>query len=181
MNHFAIAWQRTYSVERGYSNNSADPGGETNHGITKATALRFGYFEDMRKLTVERAAAIALLGYWDPLRLSEVAELAPTVAYELFDTNFNLWWPAAGLFLQRALNALNRGATDYPDLRVDGDIGPSTLSALKKFLGVRGEPGAVVLVRTLNSQQCGDYLRQCVENPAKEAFFFGWVLQRVAI
>ncbi len=181
MDHFAIAWQRTYTAERGYSNNPQDPGGETNHGITIAVARRHGYVGPMRDLTSAEARNIAREGYWAPLRLDAIARIAPHVAYELFDTNFNLWWPAAGLFLQRALNAMNRGGTLWPDLREDGDVGAATLRALEAMVAKRGPQGVEVLLRCLNAQQCSDYMRQCRENPAKETFFFGWVLNRVVV
>lgn len=178
--YFAAAWARTHSAEGGYSNNPADPGGATNHGVTEAVARRFGYVGDMRDLPLEVATAIAKRAYWDPLRLDSVAAISPEVAAELFDTNFNLWWPAAGLFLQRSLNALNRQGKDYADQPEDGQIGAGTLSALASFIAVRGKvTGTRVLVALLNAQQACDYLRQCGANPAKEEFLFGWLVNRV--
>ena len=42
-----------------------------------------------------------------------VDPLAPGVAAELFDTGVNMGPAVAVAFVQRALNALNRGARDY--------------------------------------------------------------------
>lgn len=178
--YFASAWARTLSAEGGFVDNPADPGGATNHGVTEAVARRFGYVGDMRALPVDVATAIAKRAYWDPLRLDSVAAVSPEVAFELFDTNFNLWYPAAGLFLQRALNALNRQGRDYPDQAEDGQIGEKTLAALTRFLELRGRvTGTRVLVGLLNAQQACDYMRQCAANPAKETFLFGWLVNRV--
>ncbi len=53
---------------------------------------------------------------------------------ELFDTGVNMGTATATGFLQRALNALNRGQADYPDLAADGAVGARTLAALDAFL-----------------------------------------------
>jgi lysozyme family protein len=177
--YFSPAWDRTHRAEGGYTNNPADPGGPTNHGITEAVARRFGYTDDMRDLPEATARAIAKRAYWDPLQLDAVASLVPSIAFELFDTNFNLWSGAAALFLQRSLNVLNRGGTDYVDVPEDGRIGNGTLEVLARYVGLRGPDGVRVMVACLNSLQCADYVRQCKAEPAKEAFFFGWVLKRV--
>ena len=66
-----------------------------------------------------------------------VAEVAPELAEELFDTGINMGTGTAIGFLQRALNALNRNGRDYADLAVDRRIGPATLGALDAFLRKR--------------------------------------------
>jgi lysozyme family protein len=178
-NPFAAAWSRTHSAEGGYSNNPADPGGATNHGITERIARAFGFTGDMRDLTLEQATDIAKRAFWDPLRLDEIAAISYPIAAELFDTNINMWSGAAARFLQRALNALNRGQRDFPDVIFDGVIGSGTIAALAAYLKVRGPDGERVMLACLNGQQVDDYIRQCSADPAKEAFFFGWVLARV--
>jgi len=84
-----------------------------------------------------------------------------------------------GLFLQRALNLLNRGATDYPDLTVDGRIGTMTIAALKQFKATRGSEGAKVLLKTIDGFQLGRYADITEARPANEAFFYGWVRTRI--
>src|SRR3546814_18289233 len=59
---------------------------------------------------------------------------------------------AAG-FLQRALNALNRTARDYPDIAVDRITGPRTLAALDAFLRVRHAGGDTVLLPAMEALQ----------------------------
>lgn len=178
---FDRAWAKTHAIEQGYSNNPKDPGGETNHGITLRVARAHGYLGDMKHLPVEIAVQIAKTEYWDSLMLDQISLISDRVAEELFDTNFNMWSGAAGKFLQRALNALNREGLDYSDLSVDGNIGPKTVAAFQAFLNKRGALGEVVMLRCLNFQQGADYLRQCTETNGKEEFFYGWVLNRVAI
>lgn len=178
---FIQAWKRTHAVERGYSNHPNDPGGETNHGVTARVARAHGYTGAMRDLPFEKATDIAKAEYWDRHNFGPIAELSNLIAFELFDTAFNMWEGAAGKFLQRALNALNRQAADFPDLNVDGRIGNVTVSALRTFLTKRKKDGETVMLRCLNAQQLADYMRQCGESTGKEDFFYGWVLNRVQL
>jgi lysozyme family protein len=85
---------------------------------------------------------------------------------------------AAG-FLQRALNALNRGASDFPDMKVDGRIGASTLGALDAFLARRGKAGETVLLKAVEALQGERYLHLAEQRPANEAFLYGWLANRL--
>lgn len=124
--------------EGGYTNNKADRGGATRWGITEKVARANGYAGDMRALPRETAATIYRRLYWQKPGYDRVATRVPLVAAELFDTGVNMGPKVATGFLQRALNALNRGASDYPDIAADGLIGPRTLSALDGFVAKRG-------------------------------------------
>jgi lysozyme family protein len=83
-------------------------------------------------------------------------------------------------FLQRALNAFNREGLDYPDMAVDGLLGPVTLAALRAFIEKRGADGIKALVSMLNAEQAMRYLEIVEKRPASESFFYGWLLNRVA-
>lgn len=181
MTPFEQAWARTGKAEGGYVDNPKDPGGRTNHGITERIARARGYRGEMRDLSLEQAIKIAKSEYWDTIRLDDIAKLSEPIAQELFDTNFNLWYGAAASFLQRSLNALNRMSHDFPGVVNDQRIGMGTIAALEAYLKIRGKAGELVLLRCLNSLQCSDYMRQVESNEKKEEFFFGWVLNRVAI
>src|SRR3546814_15701777 len=85
---------------------------------------------------------------------------------------------AAG-FLQRALNALNRTARDYPDIAVDRIIGPRTLAALDAFLRVRHAGGETVLLRAMEALQGERYIALAERRPSQEAFLYGWLANRV--
>lgn len=176
---FDRAFQKLLGVEGGYSNHAADRGGATRWGITEQVARANGYVGAMSALPVEWAARIYKAQYWDVLRLDAIALASYEVAEELFDTGVNMGVATAGRFLQRALNALNREGQDYPDLQVDGVVGPMTVSALRTFLQLRGPSGATVVRRALNGQQATRYLEIAESNRSQEAFVYGWLLQRV--
>ena len=95
----------------------------------------------------------------------------------MFDTLFNGGEP--GQWLQRALNVFNRGATIYPDMTVDGRIGPMTIAALKAYLITRGGEGERVMLAALNSLQGARFIAIAESNPSQEAFEYGWFLNRV--
>lgn len=100
-----------------------------------------GYARDMRALPRRVAESIYRQLYWDKPGYAFVAELAPQVAEELFDTAVNMGAGTASGFLQRALNALNRNQQDYPDLKIDRSARSRTLAALGTFLKLRGKGG----------------------------------------
>ena len=165
--------------EGGYSNHEADRGGATRWGVTEAVARAHGWRGDMRAYPREEAAAVYKRIYWLRPGFDRVAEAAPEVATELFDTGVNMGPAVAIGFLQRALNALNRGASDYADIAVDRRIGPATIQALKRFIARRGKAGEAVLVKALEALQGERYLRLAEERPANEAFLYGWLAGRV--
>ena len=165
--------------EGGYVDHPADPGGATRWGITVATARRDGYTGDMRQLSRARAADIYRRLYWLRPRFDRVAVHAPLVAAELFDTGVNMGVTVAVGFVQRALNALNRGASDYPDIALDGRIGPATLGSLEIFIARRGAGGEVVLLKAVEALQGERYLSLAERRPAAEAFLYGWLANRI--
>ena len=166
--------------EGGYANHPADRGGPTCWGITEAVARAHGYRGAMRNLPRAEAAAIYRRLYWLRPRLDAVADRSPAVAGELFDTAVNMGPAVAVAFLQRALTALNRNATDFPDLTPDGRIGPATLAALDRFFAIRGKrSGETVLLRALEALQGERYIRLAERRPANEAFLYGWLANRI--
>ena len=101
------------------------------------------------------------------------------LAAELFDTGVNMGPGVATGFLQRALNALNRGARDYPDVGVDRRLGPRTLHALDGFYRTRGPAGTRVLIRAIETMQGERYLALAERRPSQEAFLYGWLANRL--
>ena len=166
--------------EGGYVANPADRGGPTRFGITMAVARAQGYAGDMARLPRAEAAAIYRRLYWLKPGLDRIAGLAPKLAAELFDTGVNMGPAVAAGFLRRALNALNRGASDYPDIPAAGAIDDALVGALKGFLGRRGPGGETVLLKALDALQGARYVALAEARPADEAFLYGWLANRLA-
>ncbi|MFL6758466.1 glycoside hydrolase family 108 protein [Sphingomonas sp.] len=166
--------------EGGYVDNPADKGGPTCFGITQAVARAQGYAGPMRQLPRSEAEGIYRRLYWLRPGLDQVASRSGRLAAELFDTGVNMGPAVAVTFLQRALTALNRNGSDYPDLTPDGRVGRATLTALDTFLKIRGaSSGETVLLRALEALQGERYLRLAERRPANEAFLYGWLANRI--
>lgn len=112
MSAFPMMIDRILGHEGEYVNDPADPGGETNWGISKRAYPNV----DIRALTREQAIEIYRQDYWTPLRLEGFAD---GVAYQLLDSAVNSGIGQSIRFVQRAA-----GVAD------DGVAGPVTLSAL---------------------------------------------------
>jgi len=178
---FTAALQQSLGIEGDFSDDPADSGGATRFGITEAVARRHGYTGLMRELPPDTARAIYRADYWDAQSLDAVAILSWRIAFEIFDTGVNMGTSQSGEFLQMALNALNRRATDYDDLEVDGEIGSKTLDALTAYIHRRGKGGETVLLRALNALQGAGYIELAERREKDERFVFGWFLHRVRI
>lgn len=165
--------------EGDYVDHPSDRGGPTRWGITEAVASRQGFTGDIRRLPRSDAAAIYKRLYWLLPALDKVADFAPDLAAELFDTGVNMGTGTAIGFLQRALNALNRNGRDYADLTVDRRIGPSTILALGAFFRVRGNGGETVLLKAIEALQGAHYVRLAETRPSQEAFLYGWLANRI--
>lgn len=160
--------------EGGYVNHPADRGGPTNWGITIAVARRHGYTGDMRSLTRAQAAAIYAADYWHSLRLDEIAAISTDLALVLFDFGVNSGPGRAAEYLQRQLNVLNNRGKFYADIKVDGAIGPASMSALRGFVAARGAGGVEVLAHTVNAERIVFCRGLAERNESQEAFTYGW-------
>ena len=109
---FDRAFALTVGLEGGYSNNPADPGGETRYGISK----RAHPDVDIKSLTLDQAKAIYLRDYWTPASCDRMPE---KIGHLVFDAAVNHGVTTAIKLLQRALK--------IPD---DGIYGPNTHGTL---------------------------------------------------
>lgn len=117
--NFDEAFEKLIGNEGGYSNNPADPGGETMYGVTARVARSHGYMGQMKDLTLDRAKDIYRISYWDSVRASELPD---EVRFDVFDASVNSGPGQAVRFLQRAT-----GVAD------DGKLGPQTMRAVKSM------------------------------------------------
>lgn len=163
-------------LEGGYVNDACDSGGETNFGITVAVARECGYSGEMCDMPHEVAFSIYSARYWDAVKADELLTMSEPLACEIVDTSINMGPGRAGKFLQRALNVLNGRESLYPDVTVDGMIGPGTLKALAEYLDARDDS---VLLTALKCLQGAFYIELCERREKDEAFVYGWLKNRV--
>ena len=147
--------------EGGYSCDPADPGGETNFGISK----RAHPDEDIKGMTLERAGEIYRKNYWDAVRGDD---LPAGVDYAVFDAAVNHGPRTAGILLQRAANRQGE------KLQVDGMVGWLTLLAVG-----RCDPGWL-LVDILRERDIF-YRKIIARDPTQERFGRGWMNRLAAV
>ncbi|MES2323294.1 MAG: glycosyl hydrolase 108 family protein [Pseudomonadota bacterium] len=167
--------------EGGFVDNPADRGGATCWGITEAVARKSGYDGNMRHLPRVFAEAIYTQQYVNAPGFNKVLDVSFAIGEEMIDTGVNMGVSLPGPWLQRILNALNQESKLFPDLVVDGQLGPATISALKSVLAKRGKDGETVIMRALDCLQGARYLEITEKREKNEAFFFGWMLNRVGM
>lgn len=161
--------------EGGYVNDPKDPGGETNWGVTIGNARAAGYRGDMKDMPRDWAVRFYIDKFWKAPKFDQVGELCWPAAVLLFDQGVNMGVNTAAKALQRVLNALNREAKDYPDLAVDGALGPKSIAALRSYLSKRpGIEGRRVLCVFLLSSRGERYLDIVEGRPTSERFLYGW-------
>lgn len=147
-----------FAVEGGYVNDPRDPGGETNHGITLATAQAAGYTGKMRDLDVSTATNIYISNYINKPGFGEVITLSPAVGQKLVDAGVNAGPSRSSTWFQQGLNSLNRGGLDYAKITVDGKIGAGTISAYTALVNKRGKIKACeMMIKLVDAQQVSHY------------------------
>lgn len=186
MAQFLPAHHRTKGFEGVYDNDPDDAGGETVFGIARkknpnwdgwpiVDALKFpGVTKEAltelikKNATIINAAAEFFKNqYWDINWLDLIEN--QQIAEELYDTGVNMGTVTAARFLQKSLNILNRQGKDYPDIVVDGKIGPETI----RLLNGHKQPAKVLKV--LNLYQGAHYLTITEANPVNEKYLNGWI------
>ncbi|RQR37863.1 glycoside hydrolase family 108 protein [Burkholderia sp. Bp9142] len=171
--------------EGGFSNDPNDKGNwylgkleGTMWGITAAVARSFGYTGPMNMMPRDTAVSIYQQRYWFGVKFDQIAAIDDRLAERLFDIGVNAGQATGVQFLQRALNTLNHGGKDFPDLSVDGGVGAVTLGALKGFVAQRGQQGRDVLFFMVASLHSVFYVVAAENRPANEDFEFGWQVNR---
>ena len=192
MSSFHEAYDTVMSHEGGYVNDPIDRGGETYKGISR---VNWPDWEGWGTIDKHKSLSVFPRCLYDNLKLESLVRkfykkrfFAPykgenmpeALAVEMFDISVNMGVRRAILFLQTALNALNRDKELYQDLKVDGAYGDSTATALALFRAKEGCTAENLLVKVLNILQGAHYLKIMKDDPSQERFARGW-LKRVEI
>ena len=164
-----------------YTDDPADSGGPTKWGWTKKALRDMGWFGDVRNLDRETAFDLYYRRFVVNSGFEPIGVMSMKILCEMMDTAVNMGESWAGRFLQSSLNALNDGSKIYPDIMVDGKVGPNTIKVLKKYLDYRDDEGEIVLLRALNCLQGARYLELAEVAPKNERFVYGWLNNRVVI
>lgn len=154
MAEFEKAIDKVLAHEGGYVNDPADPGGETNFGISKRRYPN----EDISALTPERARQLYRIDYWQYDAIESQA-----VATKVFDLAVNMGPLRAHKILQMALNRLGPGM-----IEVDGVLGPQTLWAVNRTAECE-------LLAAIRQRQKEFYLRLVHRDPGVAKFLPGWL------
>lgn len=173
MADFETAVNKTIFIEGGYSDDPDDSGGKTKYGITEETARDFGYTGEMKDLTIDEAKLIYKKKYWDSIRLDEIKN--QKMAEIMFDFGVNCWIIYPIISLQRALNILNRNATSWEDLLVDGVIGRKTLGIANSI----SEKDTKEVCITIIGLWFEHYILILEKNTKKEKYARGWMFRRL--
>lgn len=163
------------ALEGGYVNHKADPGGETNMGITVAVARDAGYTGPMRTLPRSVAESIYYQRYLVKPGLEPLIALDAAVTEELFDTTVNMGPARPSRWFQQSIN--EGCGTRIAD---DGQIGKQTIAA---FAACQKRIGAtrlcVATLDRLDAKQRAEYDRLIRVNTSLTVFHKGWVRHRI--
>ena len=196
MADFLTAYAPLARYEGGWCNDPADRGGATYAGIARNffpawpgwavidaarshPSFQQGAAAFSRHLSVLPDLSDAVRDWyrtewWDRLGLGSLPQ---ALANEIFEQAVNLGKGGAGRLLQRVINAFNwdKGGKKplFPDLVVDGAIGPRTLDGLALLLRARTSEAA--LVHALNCMQGAHYINLAAGKPSQRRFTDGWL------
>jgi len=190
MAEFGVSYLRTLGHEGGYSNLYADRGGETWRGIARVIwpmwdgwvmvdqeKAQGGEFEKRLACRGDLDAKVRAFyqsNFWSQHSLMLLPQ---SIADKVFDIGVNCGLSVAGKVVQNMLNFGNRDQRDYPDLVVDGHMGPVTAKALNKLVELRGERlvgGALVC------EHYRTYREIVVKDPSQELHWWGWLKRNLS-
>lgn len=184
MGDFNSSFDVTMGHEGGYANNPRDTGGETIFGITRRDhptstiwikvdkyKTAYGLAKAIPLMNADAeikslAKAIYKTSYWDVNKLDQIKDNA--IAAEIFDTGVNMGVGTAAKILQEGLNLTNNAGKLYPNIVVDGAIGPKTLELVNKHTRLK------LLLNTINLLQGERYLNIMRKNESQEEFWASW-------
>ena len=137
--------------EGGYSNNSLDPGGETNFGICKKYYPEI----DIKNLTREKAIDIYYCDYWLKMNLNNIYD--ENLVLQIFDCGVNCGISTAIKMIQKIV-----------EVTIDGDMGVETEMAIKDYF-------IADLVDLYKQERKKYYFNLVRKNPELAIFLKGWM------
>lgn len=169
----------TMKNEGGYSNNSADIGGETYKGISRYyhpgwigwdlidilkkqdTFPQNLAYDDTIDLYVKD---FYYSNYYMQIKGEDIK--SPIIVGELFDMAVSIGVKRTTEFLQEALFVLGF------DIKIDGMFGLITLSILNQTIDKRL---STYIVEILNARHTNYYIKRCLKKPDQRVFAKGWI------
>lgn len=165
-----------FAMEGGYVNDPKDPGGETNHGITVAVARDFGYTGSMKDLSQDTATNIYVTNYINKPGFGDIITLSPAVGQKVVDAGVNTGTSRSARWFQQSMNSLSRGGVDFPQINVDGKIGPGTIQSFESLRRIRGKVRACELTLKLMDAQQATHYTGLSKTPQ---YIPGWIDHRI--
>jgi lysozyme family protein len=161
-----------------YTNNPVDRGGPTKWGVTQVMFSKYYPGRSVETCMYDEAYNVYMKEFWIKPKWDQIDAIDSVLAYRMFDWGVNSGPSRPVQALQRALNVLNQQGKDYPDVTVDGALGPATIGALRSLVGKRGTDGVKVIRGMVQSLQSVFYIELAEKTPSQETFEYGWQLNR---
>lgn len=196
MGDFNISFDKTSVDEGGYSDDPDDSGGETWCAISRnnnpdwrgwliidAMKMQPNFPDNLKGLPdLKLAVRECLKGkYWNTFRGDDIPN--QKLCNNLYDISVNIGTATAVRWLQHILTIFNRNDPEmfYPDLKIDGNIGPNTMRALFLFVAVEGKNPRKpadpwdMLSWKLNDWQSVHYDQIALTSREKRKYIRGWL------
>nr|WP_280712742.1 putative peptidoglycan-binding domain-containing protein [Desulfobaculum xiamenense] len=132
-------------------------------------------WQNVAAMDAAQAADIYRRYFWYRLRLDDVVAQSWQLAPVLFDTAVNVGRRRTAVWLQVALN--ERRSSLRAVLRVDGDIGPNTLSVLGR---ANRDGHGLGILDSLLMRRVSHYTRLAARDWAR-TFLLGWLNRTIAV
>lgn len=187
MANYALASEVTATNEGGYVNDPLDPGGETYEGISRYHNPGWLGWQSIDTIPKERRNTETISAmfevkklvdefykkqFWDCNNLDLACD--QVTANAIYDCGVLFHPKTAAAWVQLSLNALNQGATLWPDLVCDGVLGKVSISCLNICCGDHS-PNRARLLACLSAFRITHHLNSLTSRPSNERFFVGWL------
>lgn len=183
MANFESAITIVLKHEGGYVDDTDDPGGVTNYGVSLRWLRSVGEIDgtligdldgdgdvdadDIRQMSKEDAEHLYRTLWWDKYQYDEIED--QVVANKVFDLAVNMSARQSHKILQRALRANNL------EVQVDGIIGPKTMTSINLFDNTETYIGVDCLIAAMRSEAASFYRVLIAQKPKFEKYRAGWL------